>query len=84
MPHVLDNLALLKGCMRKRPFESKEAAESLNPEDFRVYLCPFCNKWHRSSKPHLKQKLIARKKRDKQYRKAKALKRKEFFKQYEP
>ena len=84
MPHVSDNLAFLKGCMRKRPFESKEAAESLRPEDFNVYRCRFCKKWHRTSKPHLKQKLIERKQSDKQYRKAKALKRKQFFKQYEP
>lgn len=84
MPHVSDNLAFLKGCMRKRPFESKEAAASLRPEDFNVYRCRFCKKWHRTSKPHLKQKLIERRQSDKQYRKAKALKRKQFFQQYEP
>ena len=45
MPHVSANLAFLKGCMRKRPFESKEAAESLDPEDFRAYFCQCCKKW---------------------------------------
>lgn len=83
MPHVLANLAYARACLRKRPFDSKEAAESIRPEDFNVYLCHFCNKWHRASKPHLKQRLIAEKQRDKQYRKAKALKRREFFKHYE-
>ena len=83
MPHVLANLAYARACLRKRPFESKEAAELLNPDDFGVYLCRFCKKWHRTSKPHLKERLIAKKKRDKQFRKAKALKRREFFKHYE-
>ena len=83
MPHVSENLAYAKACFVKRPFDSKEAAESLNPDDFGVYLCPYCNKWHRTSKPHLKQRLLAKKKRDKQYRKAKALKRREIFKNYE-
>jgi hypothetical protein len=83
MPHVSVNRVYAKGCLVKRPFNSKEAAESLNPEDFGVYLCRFCNKWHRTSKPHLKQRLVAEKDRDKQYRKAKALKRRLFFKNYE-
>lgn len=83
MPHVSVNRAYAKACFIKRPFDSKEAAESLNPDDFGVYLCRFCNKWHRTSKPHLKQRLIAERKRDKQYRKAKALKRREFYKHYE-
>lgn len=84
MPHVLQNLKFAKGCLRKRPFETKEAAESINPEDFSVYRCPFCKKWHRTSKPHVKQRLDERKQRNKQWRKAKALKRKLFFKYYEP
>jgi len=83
MPHVSDNLVYAKTCLVKRPFDSKEAAESLNPEDFRVYVCPYCKKWHRTSKPHLKQRLITRKKRAKQQIKAKALKRKLTFKRYE-
>lgn len=83
MPHVSDNLAFLKGCMRKRPFESKEAAESLNREDFRAYFCRCCNKWHRTSKPHLKQRLLERKLRGKAKARAKALWRRSVMRQYD-
>ena len=83
MPHVWDNLAYLKGCMRKLPFESKEAAESLNPEDFQVYFCRFCNKWHRTSKPHLKNKILNRKQRGKTKARIKALRKRSLMRQYD-
>lgn len=83
MPHVLVNLAFAKGCLRKRPFESKEAAESLNPEDFRVYLCPFCKKWHRASKPHVKQRLLLRAQRAKQIATERARRKRELIRNYD-
>jgi len=83
MPHVSANLSFLKGCMRKLPFESKEAAESLNPEDFRVYFCRCCDKWHRTSKPHLKQRLLERKLRGKAKARIKALRKRSLMRQYD-
>ncbi len=83
MPHVSDNLAFLKGCMRKRPFESKEAAESLDPEDFRAYFCQCCKKWHRTSLPHVKERLLARKLRGKAKARIKALRKRSLLKQYD-
>jgi hypothetical protein len=82
MPHVLANLAYARGCLRKRPFDSVEEALSLNPHDFQAYLCRFCHKWHRTSKQHLKEKLLQRKKRDKAYRKAKALRKRALIRQF--
>lgn len=84
MPHVSVNLEYAKGCLRKRPFESKEDAQSLRPKDFEVYHCRFCGKWHRTSKPHLKRQLAFVQTTLKQKRKAKALRRKQYFKYYEP
>lgn len=83
MPHVSANLAFLKGCMRKRPFESKEAAESLAPEDFRVYFCQCCKKWHRSSLPHVKERLLARKLRGKAKARTKAQRKRSLMRNYD-
>jgi hypothetical protein len=82
MPHVSDNFAYARGCLRKRPFNSEEEALSLNPDDFQAYLCRFCHKWHRTAKQHLKEELQRRKKRNKAYRKAKALRKRALIRQF--
>ena len=69
--------------MGKLPFESKEAAESLNPEDFRVYFCQCCKKWHRTSKPHLKQRLLEQKLRGKAKARIKALRKRSLMRQHD-
>ena len=82
MPHVLANLAYARACFRKRPFVSEEAALAERSEDFNAYRCRFCGKWHRTSKQHLKEKLLQRKKRDKAYRKAKALRKRALIRHF--
>lgn len=83
MPHVLVNLAYAKGCLVKRPYESKKAASSDRPEDFDVYQCRFCNKWHRTSKRHLKYRRRTAKKKAKTKLRIKALRRREILKHYD-
>lgn len=82
MPHVLENLAYARACLRKRPFESKEAALAERSEDFDTYRCRYCGKWHRTSKPHLKQRLIAQKKRERAKVRIKALRKRAIIKQF--
>ena len=82
MPHVLANLAFARACLRKRPFASAEEALLLNPEDFRVYRCQFCGKWHRTSKPHLKQRLITQKKHKRAKMRVKALRKRSMLKDF--
>lgn len=82
MPHVSENLAYARACLRKRPFESKEAASSERSEDFTVYQCRYCKKWHRSSRPHLKKQLLERKKRERAAIRVKALRKRAIFKQF--
>ena len=82
MPHVLENLAYARHCLRKRPFESKEAALAERSEDFDTYRCRYCGKWHRTSKPHLKQRLIAQKKRERAKVRVKALRKRAIIKQF--
>ena len=79
MPGVKENLAYLRGCLRKRPFESRQDA-SARAEDFNTYLCGFCGKWHRASKPHLKRDRLLKMKREKTLKRIEALKRQEYFK----
>lgn len=83
MPHVSANRAYAKHCLVKRPFETKEAASSERPEDFDVYRCRLCNKWHRTSKQHLKHQIRLQEKKARTRRRIKALKRRESFKHYE-
>lgn len=76
-----ENLVYLRGCLRKRPFESKEAVEAeARAQDFNAYQCRFCGKWHRASKPHLKRQRLLKTRREKQLRRIEALKRREYFK----
>jgi len=82
MPHVSENLAYGRACLRKRPFDSKEAASAERSEDFRVYRCQYCNKWHRSSRPHLKQRLLAQKHRRRTEVRVKALRKRAILKQF--
>jgi hypothetical protein len=82
MPHVLENLAYAKACLRKRPFESKQAASAERSEDFTVYQCRYCKKWHRSSRPHLKQRLLEQKKRKRTEIRVKALRKRAILKQF--
>ena len=81
MPHVLANFAYARACLRKRPFESEGAALAAS-EDYNAYVCRFCGKWHRTSKPHLKKRLQLAKRSDKAYRKAKALRKRNILKQF--
>jgi len=81
MPHVLENLAYGRACLRKRPFDSKEAALALS-EEFDAYRCRYCGKWHRTSKRPLKTRLREKKQQDKAYRKAKALRKRAILKQF--
>jgi hypothetical protein len=80
MPTAKQNLSFLKACLRKRPFGSKEAALLDRAEDFDAYHCPFCNKWHRTSKRHLKARLRQKKIQEKAYRKAQALRKRALIK----
>lgn len=80
MPGVAQNLAYLKGCLRKRPFKSKEEAQAKRAEDFNVYQCLFCGQWHRTSKPHHKQSRTIKTKRGKTLKRIKALMRRDYFK----
>jgi hypothetical protein len=82
MPHVLASLAYARHCFRKRPFESKEAALTERSEDFDTYRCRYCGKWHRTSKPHLKQRLIAQKKRERTKVRVKALRKRAIIKEF--
>jgi len=83
MPHVLENLAYARACLRKRPFESKESAMAERSEDFDAYHCRYCGKWHRTSKPHLKASIRQMKLRDKNFRKARALRKRALSKYYD-
>lgn len=80
MAHVSANYAYAKACLRKRPFDSQEDAEKKRSQDFAVYQCQFCGKWHRTSRPHLKRALSLRRQRDKTLRRIEGLKRREYFK----
>lgn len=83
MPHVLANRAYAKHCLVKRPFETKEGASSDRPEDFDVYRCRYCKKWHRTSKRHLKYRIQLQEKQARTKRRIKALKRRDFIKSYQ-
>ena len=80
MPHVLDNLLLLKMCLRKRPFATEDAARNEDTEKYEPYLCPACKKWHRRSKPHFKAQLLLINKVHKQRRNIAAMRKRDLMK----